>query len=132
MLNITVPNKSTTPFSSLHAYLLGKPSLMGRKISSDQGGSEYLDRLTAGLLRQKPPSSSAANKRYILILKFSVLFGLMVVAVVIGYVAYAVVKSSETKQFTQAYNTLIKEIVPSTNIGTFFNFQLVVLVCHPS
>jgi hypothetical protein len=95
---------------------------MGRKISAGpiSGGTEYMDRLTAGLLRRKLSSKPAAHKQSIMVLKFSVLFSLLVVAGLIGYGAYAVVENSERTQFLQAYKTLISEIIPSTNIGNAY------------
>jgi hypothetical protein len=77
----------------------------------------YLDRLSAGLLRRKP-MALGVTKKSILLLKTSVLVGLLAVAAVIGFVAFDVVRDSERKQFVQAYNTVINEIIPSTNIGT--------------
>ena len=98
---------------------------MRRKVSiSLANQSEYLDRLAAGLLRRKPVSLDFSTKKSILLLKCTVLGIIALVAGVIGFVAYDVVRDSEYKQFTQAYNTLIDEIVPSTNIGMIIQLTI--------
>lgn len=70
-----------------------------------------------------PKAPSAPNRAYeerkksLLYLKLGVVAGLVVLKAFIGFGAYEVVRMSEHRQFTQAYNTLINNIIPSTNIG---------------
>lgn len=91
---------------------------MGKKIRAEPAAAKYnyVDALTIGLLQPKP-SQQAHHKKHILYLKFGVFFGIVLVAAVIGYIAYAVVRDSERKQFSQSYNNLIDAVIPSINIG---------------
>jgi hypothetical protein len=96
--------------------LLSKTAVMPKADDATMPNFSYLDRLSAGLVRHKPASSTGIKKS-ILLLKICVLVGLLAVAAGIGFVAFDVVRDSERKQFTQAYKTVIDEIIPSTNIG---------------
>ena len=65
----------------------------------------------------KPTQTWTTNQWRNHILKCSVVICLAVVAAVIGYEAYRVIRDSEQNQFNREYDSLTKQIIPSSIRG---------------
>jgi len=74
------------------------------------------EKIATAALQQKPTASSN-QKRYMLVLRCSVVCCIMLVASCIGYFAYFVVRRSETQQSKDAYKDLIRQLLPAANTG---------------
>ena len=108
---------------------------MRRKVNADAGAGSNVDGFdhnTNVMARVKPTTLIIPIwQTPILFLKLGVVFGLAVLKALLGYSAYEVVRMSEHRQFQQAYNTLISNIIPSTNIGmSYLKLNFIFMTDH--
>ena len=80
------------------------------------------DKIATAALQQKPTPISN-HKRYMLVLRCSVVGCIMLVAACIGYFAFYVVQSSESRQSKDAYKDLIRQLLPAANTGLQFSLS---------
>lgn len=71
---------------------------------------------------QSPPNHqlqkrNSGQKQNFLLLRASVIACIMIVAAIMGFVSYLVVKMSEEEHFDNAYTDLTKQLLPATTFG---------------